>query len=140
MKQFSVAVSCAAALQACSPSWNAGDPVPAGHRVEKGMLGERYVVSPTKQRFNGCMGGSLRGGTGGAGAEALLILPIYLLGAVAVCGIVAEVDTPASPAPSAASAPAEVPPPETAPGTRPKCGEVGGYEAYKARTGEVCTL
>ena len=131
-----LAAGAAMLLHGCSPSWKAGDPIPAGHAVEAGLMGERYLVSPTTQRFNRCLGAATRGSLQGAGAEALLILPIYLLGASAVCGIVAEVERePAKP-----ETPGRATQPAAPPGAQPRCEHVGGYESYKARTGEVCRL
>jgi hypothetical protein len=38
------------------------------------------------------------------------------------------------------AAPVAEPAVSPAPGKPPKCSEVGGYEAYKAKTGQICTL
>lgn len=46
----------------------------------------------------------------------------------------------APPPPPAAPAPSVSAPAPTPGGPAPKCKDVGGYEAYKARTGQVCDI
>lgn len=52
----------------------------------------------------------------------------------------AQVDVPGVAPPAAAPMPAAIPPVATPAAKPPKCSEVGGYEAYKKRTGELCEL